>query len=476
MKYSVWDFSQVKMAEYNASHPGLELDPTDVFIFSWFKGFSGRTKAKRNNKEIAEKSKMWTKEINGVDYYLVRYDAIIKDFPLLGYTDTKSIQRRFNKYVSGGIMDKQIIYNGRNGNYAYFAFTDLFWAFEYDSENPEHRKNEITTKETENKQNENKMQSKCEQKETLKIEKIYIGTETDENKHYQKNNEKDVSPDNSDQTKDVSPDNSDQTKGVSPDNSDQTKGVSLDNSDQTLINNPTTNLKNPTTTLNPQTNLISEKENDYKNNQNICEGDSVVVVFKKTINNLFGFMPTFTKDFLPELLKAFKTAGLDNNHISEYLEFIYPILQKKCKNPGNFTSYFYSSAKVIDNVMLYISETKKTEQLQRKQEIIICPVCGTKHKKADYACPGPGCNLYAESLENPEDIKYFKAIYNLKNNKKNEQLYQNYIKEKNKLDEKYPVTERLRNREISEKYCQENNEIDEKYFCKIQYLNVEKTA
>ena len=192
MKFSVWDYSQVKIAQFNESHPNLAIDPTDIFIFTWFKGFANKTKSKRANFTKG----MWTKNINGVEYFNVRYDAIIRDFPILKFSSVKSIQRRFDKYVEAGIFEKTIVHAGKNGNFTYFAFTDLFWSFEYDNENPEHKQ---------------------------------------------------VSVDNSVQTKQVSVDNSVQTKQVSADNSVQTKQVSADNSVQTLIYNPDINLNNPTT-------------------------------------------------------------------------------------------------------------------------------------------------------------------------------------------------------------------------------------
>lgn len=184
MKFSVWDYSQIKIAQFNTSHPTLAIDPTDIFIFTWFKGFATKTKSKSS--ENTHSKGMWTKTIDGVDYFNIRYEAIIKDFPILSFTSVKSIQRRFDKYIEAGIFVKKIIYSGKKGNFTYFAFTDLFWSFEYDNNNPEHKQ--------------------------------------------------------------VGADNSVQTKTVGADNSVRTKPLGVDNSVQTLINNPTTSLNNPTTT------------------------------------------------------------------------------------------------------------------------------------------------------------------------------------------------------------------------------------
>lgn len=139
MKFSVWDYSQVKIAQFNEAHPNLAIDPTDIFIFTWFKGFANKTRAKTLKKDGSEAKGMWCKTIDGVDYFNVRYDAIIRDFPILGVCNVKSIQRRFDKYVEAGIFEKTIVHAGKKGNFTYFAFTELFLSFEYDNDNPEHK-------------------------------------------------------------------------------------------------------------------------------------------------------------------------------------------------------------------------------------------------------------------------------------------------------------------------------------------------
>ena len=139
MKFSVWDYSQVKIAQFNQQHPHLAIDPTDIFIFTWFKGFANKTRAKKTKKDGTQAKGMWYKTIDNVDYFNVRYDAIIKDFPILGVCNIKSIQRRFDKYVEAGIFEKTIVHAGKKGNFTYFAFTDLFLSFEYDDDNPEHK-------------------------------------------------------------------------------------------------------------------------------------------------------------------------------------------------------------------------------------------------------------------------------------------------------------------------------------------------
>ena len=190
MRFSIWDYSQVEITKFNKSHPEYAIDPTDIFIFTWFKGFAGKKGSTVTNKK--DQKKMWTKEIDGVTYYYIRYEAIINDFPILSYSNIKSIQRRFDKYVKAGIFDRKVIYAGKKGNFSYFAFTDLFWSFEYDNNNPEHKEN------------------------------------------YK-------------QTKQAGEDNSVQTKQAGEDNSVQTKQVGEDNSVQTLLINSTTSLNNSTT-------------------------------------------------------------------------------------------------------------------------------------------------------------------------------------------------------------------------------------
>ena len=469
MKFSVWDYSQIKIAQFNTSHPSLAIDPTDIFIFTWFKGFATKTKSKSS--ENTHSKGMWTKTIDGVDYFNIRYEAIIKDFPILSFTSVKSIQRRFDKYIEAGIFVKKIIYSGKKGNFTYFAFTDLFWSFEYDNNNPEHKPvgadNSVRTKslgadnsvQTKSLGVDNSVQTKSLGADNSVQTKSLGADNSVQTKPVGVDNSvqtKSLGVDNSVQTKPVGVDNSVQTKPVGADNSVQTKTLGVDNSVQTLINNPITSLNNPTTTSSREINFIP-KENTDSFMQEEAE------VFNNTIIKLFGYNPRFSPDPFPNLIQTMISCDVEINLMPKYVEWIYSELKPKCKNPDSFVSYFYKSFTQPCHIARYghilQKKQKKAEDIKNLQ--ILCPICGTVHDKRDYVCPNENCNFPRESLEEQEEINRSKAIYFLKT--KDTAKFEEYQSAINILYGKIPITERLENKDKRLEFENQFSEIESRF-------------
>ena len=415
MKFSVWDYSQVKIAQFNQQNPQLAIDPTDIFIFTWFKGFANKTRAKTSKKDGSQAKGMWCKTIDGVDYFNVRYDAIIRDFPILGVCNVKSIQRRFDKYVEAGIFEKTIVHAGKKGNFTYFAFTELFLSFEYDNDNPEH-------------------------KEQIKEE-----------------NEAQKA-----QTKTVSVDKNVQTKTVGVDKNVQTKTVSVDKNVQTLIYNPDISLNNPSTTSsNP------DRTNGTKSyfDSNKKEED-----FSKTLIKLFGYEPHFSPNPMPQIKKIMDSVNISGRFLSEYCQWLYLKLKPKCKNPANFISYFYKSctAEVYISEFAYVKQQEIKKQEEKLKNQITCPVCGRIHDKNDFYCPNEECRFPAEELENSSEIAKQKSLYDLrKNDRAKFDEYQQLLL---LLNDEYPIFTRISNKEKFAEYNEKVKELEKKF------LNIKITA
>ena len=356
MKFSVWDYSQIKIAQFNTSHPALAIDPTDIFIFTWFKGFATKTKSKSS--ENTHSKGMWTKTIDGVDYFNIRYEAIIKDFPILSFTSVKSIQRRFDKYIEAGIFVKKIIYSGKKGNFTYFAFTDLFWSFEYDNNNPEHKQ---------------------------------------------------VGVDNSVQTKTLGADNSVQTKPVGADNSVQTKPVGVDNSVHTLINNPTTSLNNPTTTSSREINFIPKENTD-----SFMQAEAENIILEK-LKELFGGHLVFDESFIPGILSLSKEFELEENQIQGFLQFVFDRASEK--KPNSLTNMYYKMAKspaVIQDYVLSLQKLQK-ETKSKDKDMALCPICGSSaNVYRQCSC----CNFDMLDRFDRKKVSIQKQIYELPKNDK----------------------------------------------------------
>ena len=416
MKFSVWDYSQVKIAQFNQQNPQLAIDPTDIFIFTWFKGFANKTRAKTSKKDGSQAKGMWCKTIDGVDYFNVRYDAIIRDFPILGVCNVKSIQRRFDKYVEAGIFEKTIVHAGKKGNFTYFAFTELFLSFEYDNDNPEH-------------------------KEQIKEE-----------------NEAQKA-----QTKTVSVDKNVQTKTVGVDKNVQTKTVSVDKNVQTLIYNPDISLNNPSTTSSNPDRTNGTKS--YFDSNKKEEED-----FSKTLIKLFGYEPHFSPNPMPQIKKIMDSVNISGRFLSEYCQWLYLKLKPKCKNPANFISYFYKSctAEVYISEFAYVKQQEIKKQEEKLKNQITCPVCGRIHDKNDFYCPNDECRFPAEELENPSEIANQKSLYDLrKNDRAKFDEYQQLLL---LLNDEYPIFTRISNKEKFAEYNEKVKELEKKF------LNIKITA
>ena len=438
MKFSVWDYSQVKIAQFNQQNPQLAIDPTDIFIFTWFKGFANKTRAKTSKKDGSQAKGMWCKTIDGVDYFNVRYDAIIRDFPILGVCNVKSIQRRFDKYVEAGIFEKTIVHAGKKGNFTYFAFTELFLSFEYDNDNPEHK---------EQIKEENEAQKA--QPKTVSVDKN-VQTKT-------------VSVDKNVQTKTVGVDKNVQTKTVGVDKNVQTKTVGVDKNVQTLIYNPSISLNNPSTTSsNP------DKTNGTKSyfDSNKKEEED----FSNTLIKLFGYEPHFSPDPMPQIKKIMDSVNISGRFLGEYCQWLYSKLKPKCKNPANFISYFYKSctAEVYISEFAYVKQQKIKKQEEKLKNQITCPVCGRVHDKNEFYCPNEECCFPAEELENPSEIAKQKCLYNLRKN--DSAKFDEYQQLLLLLNDEYPIFTRISNKEKFAEYKEKVKELD----CK--FLNIKITA
>ena len=380
MKFSVWDYSQVKIAQFNESHPTLAIDPTDIFIFTWFKGFANKTRVKSSKKDGTQIKGMWRKTIDGVDYFNVRYDAIIKDFPILGVCNIKSIQRRFDKYVEAGIFEKSIVHAGRKGNFTYFAFTELFLSFEYDNNNPEHKQVGV----------DNSVQTKP------------VGADNSVQT-------KTLGADNSVQTKSLGVDNSVQTKPVGADNSVQTKPVGADNSVQTLINNPITSLNNPTTTSSREINFIPKENTD-----SFMQAEAENIILEK-LKELFGGHLVFDESFIPSILSLSKEFELEKNQIQGFLQFVFDRVSEK--KPNSLTNLYYKMAKspaVIQDYVLSLQKLQK-ETKSKDKDMALCPICGSRANiYGQCSC----CNFEMLDRFDRKKVSIKKQIYELPKNDK----------------------------------------------------------
>lgn len=117
MKYNINGFDQQKVCD-------LGLDHADTLILQWVMDFSVTRSSHRGMLRFVDDHRI---------FYLVKYEAIIKDLPILGITSIKGISKRFDKYVEAGLLEKQCRRVGA-GTQTFFSFTDLIVDLKYSKE------------------------------------------------------------------------------------------------------------------------------------------------------------------------------------------------------------------------------------------------------------------------------------------------------------------------------------------------------
>ena len=413
MQYNIYSFSQAEITRYNDKNPDCAIDPTDIIIFQWFKDFIVDTVTRKT--ENKDYKGMWSVEIDGIVYFNIRYEAIIDAFPILKFQSLKTIQRRFDKYVNGKILLKKTISHGKKGLFTYFSLTELFKSFYSDSSKPE--------------------------------QKI--------NPHKEDNT---FASDKNDQSKEVASDKIVQSKTVASDRNVLCKNAALDRNVQSLIYNPSINLNSLTTSDSSSGNAFSDTSEKTFDIAKAAEAD-----FSKAIERLFGYNPRFNPNPYPDFISNMRKCGISEKFIAEYLEWIYEILQKKCRNSDNFPSYFFKSFTSEVYMARFSFEKQRQEKIlaEKKARMIICPVCGTLHDKNDRECPNSECRLSKEMMESPKDVEHSKAIFLLK--KQDKQKYLQYEGAITAAFEKYPLAVRFQDKRKAEEYQKEIYMIEQKY-------------
>lgn len=103
MKYTIEGFNQEKAIEYG-------LDVEDLIILRWFVDFS---------------SNMSQEQIDGENYYWIKYKAILNDLPILGFKSKDRLYRKMKEMTNKGILKHKEIKN-QDGTFSYYAFSDKY--------------------------------------------------------------------------------------------------------------------------------------------------------------------------------------------------------------------------------------------------------------------------------------------------------------------------------------------------------------
>lgn len=346
MKYTIEGFDQKQLISYS-------LDACDALILRWFIDFSvsGKMKKTIRGRKI---------------FYLVRYQSIIDDLPILGIENPRNIGRRFDKFVSCGLLEKEIIREG-TGTQTIFCPTDKVNALSY-KENNVLKVSESTVEE-----NLEETESKVIADDT----KVLQSTITEDN-IIQENNTLKVS-----------------------------ESTVMDSRQYSKVPSDGTQKYGALNKFFYQNSSTTATENlNLKNNQSDKKHNIAAVVSKLKINfEKYINCSIFSDDFWQHLASALIDYGLAEK-ISEYTQFLFENLGKV----GNAANYIYKTAgshyriqQFINTLSIANSKKQENEQKQKHFCVVctepfwgdVCPCCGFQNK-----------NSYNEQLVEQARYKY----------------------------------------------------------------------
>lgn len=377
MKYTIMGFNQTKLCEYG-------LDTNDAMILRWLVDFASTGKMKKTVED---------KEI----YYLVSYEAVIKEFPVMGINTVKAIANRFEKYVNCGLLKKIVKRGGMfNGAAVCFCLTSLLTDMMYDSTDISEKK-AITEA----------------QRNVSSVKK------SDSNQTSYRKSEKSDSNLDSYRKKD-----------------------NLD-SNQTSYRSESDFLSTGTEV---PVALNNQSINSSRNSSSSSEKKDLLT---KALN-YFVDVHFFSEDFVPKLLQKLDEFNIPPEDYTSFAQYAYDKAQKSTKDKSKLMAYMYASC--ADNFFLAgFLDNKKIKDEYKANNYMDCPVCGTNHLKFEYC---PTCEL--KNPKSQAEVYFRKAIFKLPQKSKTD--LQNDL---DTLFNKYTYEEKLKKRSqyladqeaVYQKYC-----------------------
>ena len=357
-------------------------------------------------------------------FYLVRYQSIIDDLPILGIENPRNIGRRFDKFVSCGLLEKEIIREG-TGTQTIFCPTDKVNALSYKEnnvlkvskstirENTTVPENTVIAPMTVLKSTVGENLEETESKVIADDTKVLQSTitEADDTKVLQST----ITEDNiiqENKALKVS-ENTVRENTTVPENTviapmTVLKSTVIDSRQYSKVPSDGTQkygALNKFFYQNSSTTTATENLNlNLKNNQSDKTHNIAAVVSKLKINfEKYINCSIFSDDFWQNLASALINYGLAEK-ISEYTQFLFENLGKV----GNAANYIYKTAGSHYRIQqfintLSIANSKKQENEQKHFCVVctepfwgdVCPCCGFQNK-----------NSYNEQLVEQARYKY----------------------------------------------------------------------
>ncbi len=397
MKYSLDGFSQNEIVE-------LDLDDKDTRILRWFVDF------KNSNNMI-------TKTYNNEIYFLVKYSAVIKEFPAMKISE-RNVSSRFMKFKNCGLLKKKLQKTAK-GTLTYFCFNEeLLKKIEY---NPDTYKNKQGVESMQTHQQiivngfENVDSHLHFSADALNNPSTNLNPTT----NYTKNSDK--------HSLEVETIKLLVDKIIEIGSNDRKRQVEIQNInsklDKLLKCSNTHQQKNAGGNLDVNSKLRKNDEYFKITSKNNTESE----IFTADINNT-------DKDKIKAAVSVYYDSNCFSNELWEKLEILFThnsfteemikqyitYIQEKVevKKPDSKINYFYSIVTKPSFVGQFLEEIKtKSEKIEKiNAQKVTCSSCKTSYNYSVRRCPN--CDLDVNNNESSEFIAFHKALLSLSQKEK----------------------------------------------------------
>ena len=368
MKYSIEGFSQVRLLDY-------QLDILDAFLLRWFADFVASGSMKQTIK-------------NGRIYYWIHYPTVINELPAMGINNTKSIALRFDKYVSAGILDKEIIRTQKGANVYYAIVESVFRSLLY-TENPHGNESSGASS--------HRNKNSCA--ENAEPDLPFYDKKTG------KNEEK--SDENGEISEEFDEENPQRNENSCADYSHRNKNFCAHgNQNSCAHRNKNSGALNDSTTKDSfinDTATTSEQEH---------EKAAAVVLHLKNEFSKFLNPELFSSDFWPPFAAAIQS--IPQNEWARYIAFLFDYTAQK--KPQSAVNYIYRIAAKPFMIASFFDNKIKTAELSSETKKQHCAVCNSEY--TGLVCPV--CGFDRQEASDAEKVTLAKTIYALPDKKREE--------------------------------------------------------
>lgn len=379
MRYSIFEFSQEKLLEYN-------LDVADALILNWFANFFIGGMEKRIFQDG---------NVNKI-YGWIKISKIMEDLPVLGISTEKGIRRRLDHFVESGIMERETI-QSQNGKKSFYKTTEIYESL-------------INTKAV--KKNQSDEVEKTETKELLQ-------SEANKTEDSSKNNTEISQGNCSSYAENENPQGTKTTYAKIKTGQKSPQGncssYAERNSTSLAEGNSSSYALNDSLTSDSVINDSQIKFNDVRNSAAVNAYSTNIKKQIQDISEKYFGKNAFDFSFADKAAAFFKNQNLKPESVELYFGFIKnKVCKKQAENPRGLAYRLFFQNDIMQEFLtkqheLILEQKEKQEKeaaLERKK--ISCPCCNTRFVRTAYIQNCPECDFQIAHFENKKEVEKHK--------------------------------------------------------------------